>query len=96
MGGGARSELWLQIKADVIGLPIVRMEEEETSTLGAAILAAVCRGDFPDVAAAAGAMVRLGKRFTPDPRTAGVYARSYALYNDLYGALAPLFKRYAR
>ena len=30
MGGGARSDLWLQIKADVIGLPIARMEEEET------------------------------------------------------------------
>ncbi len=48
MGGGARSDLWLQIKADVTGLPIVRMEEEETSTLGAAILAAVRCGDFPD------------------------------------------------
>jgi xylulokinase len=95
MGGGARSELWLQIKADVTGLPIVRMEEEETSTLGAAILAAVRRGDFPDVAAAASAMVRLGRRFEPDPRAAGAYERAYSLYNDLYGALAPVFKRYA-
>ena len=95
MGGGARSDLWLQIKSDVAGLPIVRMEEEETSTLGAAILAAVRCGDYPDAAAAVHAMVRLGPRFTPDPSTTAVYARGYALYNDLYAALAPIFRRYA-
>jgi sugar (pentulose or hexulose) kinase len=95
MGGGARSDLWLQIKADVTRLPIVRMEEEETSTLGAAMLAAVRCGDYPDAAAAAKAMVRLGRRFDPDPSVAGVYARGFALYNDLCAALAPLFRRYA-
>jgi xylulokinase len=95
MGGGARSDLWLQIKADVTGLPIVRMEEEETSTLGAAMLAAVRCGDFADAAAAAAAMVRRGRRFEPDPSTAAVYARGFALYNDLYAALAPIFRRYA-
>jgi sugar (pentulose or hexulose) kinase len=71
------------------------MEEEETSTLGAAILAAVRCGDYPDAAAAVGAMVRQGRRFAPDPSTAAAYARGYALYNDLYSALAPLFRRYA-
>jgi xylulokinase len=91
MGGGARSDLWLQIKADVIGLPLVRMEEEETSTLGAAILAAVRAGDHPDVATAAKAMVRLGQRFDPDGRTIPTYERSFALYNELYLALAPVF-----
>jgi xylulokinase len=96
MGGGARSDLWLQIKADVTGLPIARMEEEETSTLGAAILAAVRCGDFPDAAAAVKAMVRFGRRFEPDPSTAAAYARGYALSNDLYTALAPVFRRYAR
>jgi xylulokinase len=95
MGGGARSDLWLQIKADVIGLPIARMAEEETSTLGAAILAAVRCGDYPDIAAAAAGMVKLGRRFEPDPRAAAVYERSYALYNALYGALAPVFHTYA-
>jgi xylulokinase len=91
MGGGARSDLWLQIKADVVGLPLVRMEEEETATLGAAILAAVRCGDYPDIAAAAAAMVRLGRRFEPDPKNAAVYDRSFALYNELYEALAPVF-----
>lgn len=95
MGGGARSDLWLRIKADVTGLPIVRMEQEETSTLGAAMLAAVRCGDYPDAAAAAAAMVRTGRRFEPDAAAAAVYARGFALYHDLYAALAPVFRRYA-
>jgi sugar (pentulose or hexulose) kinase len=96
MGGGARSELWLQIKADVTGLPLVRMEEEETSTLGAAILAAVACGDYPDLAAATAAMVRLGRRFEPDPAAKAVYDRSFALYDELYRALVPVFRKYSR
>jgi xylulokinase len=96
MGGGARSELWLQIKADVTGLPLVRMEEEETATLGAAILAAVACGDYPDLSAAIAAMVRMGKRFEPNPEAAAIYDRSFALYNELYSALVPLFRRYSR
>jgi xylulokinase len=95
MGGGARSDLWLQIKADVIGLPITRMEEEETSTLGAAILAAVRHGEHPDIASAAAAMVRLGRRFEPDPGRSAVYERTFRLYNELYGALAPVFRRFS-
>jgi sugar (pentulose or hexulose) kinase len=91
MGGGARSDLWLQIKADVIGLPLIRMEEEETSTLGAAMLASVQCGDHADLASAAAAMVRLGRRFEPDRKNAAVYAKSFALYNELYEALAPVF-----
>ena len=96
MGGGARSDLWLQIKADVIGLPLVRMEEEETSTLGAAILGAVACGDQPDIATAAAAMVRRGRRFEPDPRTRAAYEKGFALYNELYGALVPVFKKFSR
>jgi xylulokinase len=95
MGGGARSDLWLQIKADVIGLPIARMEEEETATLGAAILAAVSHGEHPDIASAAAAMVRLGRRFEPDPSRSAVYERSFRLYNTLYGALAPVFRKFS-
>jgi xylulokinase len=95
MGGGARSDLWLQIKADITGCPIVRMEEEETSTLGAAMLASVACGDYPDAAAAAAAMVRLGRRFEPDRACADAYARGYALYSGLYDALAPVFHTYS-
>lgn len=95
MGGGARSDLWLQIKADITGCPIVRMEEEETSTLGAAVLAAVANRDYPNAAAAAKAMVRLGRRFEPDRRNREAYPGGYALYSGLYDALAPVFHTYS-
>jgi len=93
MGGGARSDLWLQIKSDVTGLPLVRMEDEETSTLGAAMLAAVRCGDYPDLASAAKGMVRLGRRFEPDRKSVQVYDEAFARYNELYRALAPVFHR---
>lgn len=95
MGGGARSELWLQIKADICNYPIVRMQEEETSTLGAAIVSAVKAGDYATIEDAVQSMVKPGKRFLPNPEQAAIYARSYALYRELYESLTPLFKKYA-
>ncbi|GAK56092.1 hypothetical protein U27_03054 [Candidatus Vecturithrix granuli] len=95
MGGGARSDLWLQIKADICNYPIVRMQEEETSTLGAAILSAVKVGDYATIEDAVQAMVKPGKRFLPNPEQTAIYARSYALYRDLCESLMPLFKKYA-
>jgi xylulokinase len=95
MGGAARSDLWLQIKADICGLPMVRMKEEETSTLGCALLAAVAVGDYGSVDEAARAMVSLGRRFAPDPSNRAAYQRLYELYTELYGSLKPVFKKYA-
>lgn len=95
MGGGARSELWLQIKADICNYPLVRMQEEETSTLGAAILAAVHGGDYATITEAVAVMVKAGQRFTPNPAHQAVYARSYELYQELYTKLTPLFEKYA-
>jgi len=94
MGGAARSDLWLQIKADICGLPMVRMEEEETTTLGCALLAAVAVGDFADAGQAARAMVRLGRRFEPQLANAAVYGRQFELYRELYQALKPVFRKY--
>jgi xylulokinase len=94
MGGAARSDLWLQIKADICKLPMVRMQEEETTTLGCALLAAVAVGDFADVSEAARAMVRLGRRFEPEPAKRGLYDRQFELYLELYQTLKPIFRKY--
>ena len=94
MGGAARSDLWLQIKADVCGLPLVRMQEEETTTLGCALLSAVAAGDFADVGEAARAMVRLGRRFEPQAANRAVYDRQFELYRELYQTLKPVFRKY--
>jgi xylulokinase len=95
MGGGARSDLWLQIKADVCGYPFVRMETEETSLLGSAIVGAVKAGDFSSVEEAVDAIVKPAGRFAPDRTKAGVYEKAFALYGDLYESLKPLYRKYA-
>ena len=95
MGGAARSDLWLQIKADICGLPMVRMEEEETTTLGCALMSAVAVGDFADTGEAARAMVRLGRRFEPQPANRAVYDRQFELYLELYQTLKPVFRKYS-
>jgi xylulokinase len=94
MGGAARSDLWLQIKADICGLPMVRMMEEETSVLGCAILSAVAVKDYGTVEEAVTTMVKTGKTFTPDGTHRAVYDRLFALYGELYESLKPLFRQY--
>jgi xylulokinase len=95
MGGAARSDLWLQIKSDICNCPIVRMEEEETSTLGAAIIASVQVGDYSSVDEAVKAMVKKGKRFEPQNAHRHVYDRSFELYTDIYNNLKDTFTKYS-
>jgi xylulokinase len=95
MGGAARSDLWLQIKADICALPMVRMQEEETAGLGCALLSALAVGDFSTVEEAARSMVRLGRRFAPQPGNRKVYDRQFELYEELYRTLKPVFRKYA-
>lgn len=94
MGGAARSDLWLQIKADICDLPMVRMKEEETSVLGCAMLSAVATQEYSDIEAAAAAMVRTGKTFVPDPVHRDLYGRRFELYKQLYETLKPVFRQY--
>lgn len=64
-GGGARSAIWLQLKADCFGLPVVVPASVERACLGAAMLAGVAAGEFSDIPAAAAAMVRAGPEIQP-------------------------------
>jgi len=86
MGGGSRSDLWLQIIADVTGVPVVRSTTTEATCLGAAILAAAAVGWYSDIQAAADAMTSTAERFTPDPTTQAIYE---PLYQEVYKPLFP-------
>jgi len=91
IGGGARSGLWLQIKADVLQKPVNTVENEEVACLGAAIVAATATGAFSSLAEGCGRMVRLRDTVQPNPQFHQVYDRGYEQYVELYDRLAGMF-----
>ncbi len=90
-GGGARSELWRQMQADVFATPITRMRAEEGPAFGAALLGGVGAGVYPDVAAAVEAAVSTAGTVEPNPEATTAYDQAYEVYRTLYGALKPTF-----
>ena len=91
-GGGARSQLWLQIVASVLGLPLELTVLEEGSAYGAALLAGVAGGAFSDVHDAVEACVRVRDVIEPNPVWQVAYAEGYQRFGALYPALRPYFK----
>jgi xylulokinase len=89
-GGGARSDLWLRIVASVLRLPLERMENEEGSAFGAALLGGVRAGVFASAEEAVAACVRPRETVEPDPVWADVYDSGYERFRALYPALRPL------
>lgn len=83
IGGGAKSDLWLQIKADVTGVPVERPKVSEAATLGAAMLAAVGVGDFTSIQESSQRLYHCDKIFNPDARQAALYERPYETYRRL-------------
>lgn len=79
-GGGARSDAWCQLKADVSGVPVVRAAHEETGLIGAAMAATVGLGIHADLAAAAAAMCPVDAVFEPQAPLKPFYDRRAALY----------------
>jgi xylulokinase len=94
VGGGAKGPLWRQIKADVTGLPVRVPTSVETTSTGAAILAAVAAGVHATVADAVKAFVDFRpEEHEPDPERREVYDEAYRRYRDVYFALRPVFAR---
>jgi xylulokinase len=86
-GGGARSDLWAQIHADVLRRPVERLAVRDSAVLGAALLGSVGAGIHPDVGAAADAAVRGERVFTPDPGNADRLEPLFRAYTESYAAL---------
>ncbi len=92
MGGGARSERWRRIIADITGKPVRGANTAEAAALGAGIQAAVGIGLFPDIPQAVTAMTQRTAEVTaPDPDHHSVYTR---LYEDVYRHLFPSLQLY--
>ncbi len=92
VGGGSKSDAWLQISADILGRTVVRTRVSEAGCLGVALLAATGTGAFKSLEEGVRSMVSLGERFEPDP----VRQRAYAERFERYRALWPLMKDFLR
>jgi sugar (pentulose or hexulose) kinase len=84
VGGGAESPIWPQIVADVTGLPVALPALRQAAALGAAMLAGVGAGLFPDAEAAYAAFERPGRLVAPDPALRARYERHFILYRQTY------------
>jgi xylulokinase len=97
LGGGAKSSLWAQIRADVSGVPVVVPSRLDTSPVGAAMLAAVAAKIQPDLESCA-KLIEADKiggtgqvTMNPDPVNSGVYDTVYSAYGRLFDSLRPMF-----
>jgi sugar (pentulose or hexulose) kinase len=93
LGGGSKSERWNQIKADITGKIVVTTMYSDAACLGAAILCGCAIGMFDNREDAVARMVKLQRRFVPNPVHRQTYEKLFGDYLALYEALCPMFDR---
>jgi len=91
VGGGARSDVMLQLKSDIMNRPVKTLLAGESGIMGLAMLCAVACGDYPDFKSAAGAVVKTGKVFYPRDEYSKKYREKYEVYKRIYPALKTIF-----
>lgn len=94
-GGGARSDLWRQMLADLYGCPVSTLAADEGPALGAAILAGVCAGVYTSVEEGSDAIVATADTLSPVSAHTTAYQGYYELYKNLYCSLFKDFKTLA-
>jgi xylulokinase len=90
-GGGAKSLLWQQIMANVLGVELVTINTTEGAAYGAALLAGVGTGGWPDVETACAQTIEITGRVSPDKHSGNIYQQLYPHYRALYPALKSSF-----
>jgi xylulokinase len=90
-GGGARSDFWRQMQADVYQLPVVVTNATEGPAYGVALLAGVGTGVWSSVEEACRSSIKAVKKVAPKKKSAGIYDRHYGVYRKLYGDLRDRF-----
>ncbi|MFX1571247.1 MAG: FGGY-family carbohydrate kinase [Promethearchaeota archaeon] len=95
-GGGSRSDFWNQIYADVLGITCVRNVVEESTSLGAAILAASGAGIFSDIGKAAKSLCKIEKKWLPNSDRHKIYEKFYKFSYEMYNCLnnKSLYKKF--
>ena len=91
--GGSRSALWRQIHADVFGHDVRLIETEDLSAVGAALIAGVGGGLFPNFETACEATIKLGETVRCQPEQTTFYEDAYRRYSELYPTLKAWFAK---
>ena len=89
-GGGAKSKLWMQMKADVLNMPVTALETVDAGTIGSAMLTGIAIGVFKDTADAASKMVVPKETYYPRAQMHEKYTAIYQRYKGVYQAVRPL------
>jgi len=92
-GGGAKSPLWRQIIADVLGVELVTTNATEGPAFGAALLAGVASGIYDSILQACETTIHVVERIEPQPAVERDYAQAYETYRALYPALKPIISK---
>jgi len=92
VGGGTKNRLWNQIKADVLGIPIVSLKESAGAAMGNAYLVGIGLGIFPDIRKMLSEVIEIQERFLPDAKHHEHYQRRYQRFRSLYEKLKDEFK----
>ena len=91
-GGGASSDVWLQIKADVLGKNITALDAKEAGTCGTCMVTAVAIGACKDLNEAKEKFVREKKTFIPNREKSEIYRKNFEAYKNIYDAVRPVIK----
>ena len=89
-GGGAHSSVWMQMKADMLGLPVIALKTVDAGTVGSAMLTGVAIGVFRDLKEAASKMVEKTLTYEPRPQYHEKYLDVFYRYEKVYNAVREL------
>jgi len=87
LGGGAESDLWNRIKADMTGIPFQTLQSRETPGLGAVIMAGIGSGLYEDFEEGCSQLVRFKNKYQPDHSKHDLYQKVFENYIKLYDQL---------
>lgn len=96
VGGGAKGDLWNQIKADIYEKPIYTLQTDEGGVLGVALMASYAVGLIDDLVAKAEEVVKIRKIYEPNQNNFGVYREMKDTFTELHDTLQKPFKHMAR
>lgn len=92
VGGGSKSPLWLQIKADITGKRIIPLETEESGIVGCVMLAGVATGVYKNLKEAVNVFVKKGKPYIPDKNNREIYTKNYTEYKRIRKFLSDYYE----